>query len=146
MNLRPTILAGLLFSQFAFSNTNEVGEIKPAKTLTCTVDAVSNDEILPDISFTGRMLLEEDGQSIQTNLSQYEVLIQYYRSEMEDDGSIHERIELAISDTHNDVQEDYLSSKVKSLMYVSALPGTHTDHQGNKKPFDTIIIECHPSN
>lgn len=152
MTLRPTILAGLLFSQFALAaNANEeIREIKPATTLTCTVDAVANGEILQDASFTGSMLLQEDGQFIHTNLlgddPQYEVLVQYYRSEMEDDGSIHERIEVAISDLKKDIQEDYISSKVKSLMFVSALPGTYTDSQGNKKLFDTVIVECHPSN
>lgn len=138
MTSRLMILAGLIVSQFSY-----------AGTLNCMVEAAYKGQIIPESSLTGSMALKEDGESIRVNLygndPQYEVMVQYYRSETEDDGSVHERIEIAIADLKKDIQEDYISSKVKSLMFVTALDGTYVDNSGGQKPFDTLMIECHPS-
>lgn len=154
MTLRPLILTGLFISQFSFANpastARGANEGTSLKNLNCIVEAAYQGEILPETSLNGSMILKEDGESIRINLfgndPQFEVLVQYYRSEMEDDGSIHERIEIAIADLKKDIQEDYISSKVKSLMFVTSLSGSYYDNSGAQKTFDTVMVECHPSN
>lgn len=144
------VVFGLFLSSTALANPAQPSSAEAmSRTLTCQIEAGYEGQIIEDSRVIASMTLNEDGQEIRAGIfgtdPQYEVLIQYYLSEMEDDKAPHERIEVAINDTKKGVQEDYISSKLKSMMYISALEGSY-DRQGRQQKFDTITIECHPSN
>ncbi len=152
MSLRLLAFGLILSSQFAFANPGakarlDAGKITPPRSLDCVIEAGFEGKALTETRLQASMELNEENSMravLFGNDHQYEVLVQYYRSEIEDDGTVHERIEVAINDIKNEIQEDYISSKVKSLLYVTSLSGSYYDNTGMKMPFDALTIECHP--
>lgn len=146
------LTAGLFFlSTCAWANPANLARSfeKPLpKKFECIVDAYNMGQVIPDATLRQMMVLQEDGDSMTFNLygqkPNFEVFVQYYKSEIEDDHLALERVQIAINDLKKDTQEDYISSSLKKMMYMVELDGVYTDLNGANIPFQTVSVECSP--
>lgn len=151
---RLSLLGALYLSPLALANPGILaapsGDLISPRVLSCMVDIAANGSPVTEASQTQTMELKKDGQSMTFKLfgdqAEYEILVQYYRSEIEEgQQSVHERIEIAVNDLKKNIQEDYVSSKVKSILFMSELSGTYVDSKKTPVAYDALSIECHPS-
>jgi hypothetical protein len=115
---------------------------------TCEMEVGLQGQVLEETTMSATLLLEKDGDSMTMRLPQsdatFEVLVQYYRSDKEDDGTANERIQIGINNLQTNEQEDYISSKIKPLLHVTELAGSFKNAQDRVQKFDSITVQCYP--
>lgn len=140
-----TSLASLaLVSQFSFAtgmSASDAGTLEAVQTkkMVCEVSILDKDQQETSV-FKGEMLLKEDGETLETPVGSYSVLIQYYLSKAQEDGLANERIEVAINSERQ--QEDYINSSAKPIVFLSSLAGLIP---ATGQEFIGILIDCTPS-
>lgn len=138
-------------AQMAEATSKELMSKRTGELVTCATDLAKDGEIIQVANQNGQKIFSQDGDQITFSISdadpKLEVLIKYYRSDIEDDGLPEKRIEVLINNVSKQTQEDYLSSKLKSFLYITETDGVYNYKQENSNDsyqfeFDAINVEC----
>lgn len=121
----------------------------PAVSYTCEMEVGREGQVLQETTMSATLLLDQDGDAMTMKLAQtdatFEVLVQFYKSVIEDNGIANQRVQIAVNNLKTGEQEDYISTKIKPLLYVTELNGTFKDQNNNVQNFDSLTLQCAPN-